>query len=61
MVEATAHIAMAGLDASRFLTTGDRYERLIMQRAAARVAELQELRDENLATRIINRLGEAWS
>ena len=52
---------MAGLDTTRFLATGDRYERLIMQRVAARVAELQELRDENLATRIINRLGEAWS
>lgn len=60
MVEAAAHIAMAGVDPTRFLMTGDAHERRTLLRVAARVVELQELRDENLATRIINRLGEVW-
>ena len=47
---------MAHMDVTRFLATDDIVEVGLMQRVAARVRELQDRRDENLAIQIANKV-----
>jgi hypothetical protein len=47
---------MANLDVTRFLTTNDPVEIDLLERVAKRVRELQEIRDENLAILISNKV-----
>ena len=51
-------IASAGLDAMRFLDSKDSFERNLMIKIAERVVHVQQVRDRNLAVRIVNGVGK---
>lgn len=53
-------IALAGLDAMRFLDSKDSFERNLMVSIADRVHHLQQVRDRNLAVRIVNGVGKLF-
>ena len=57
-IETAAMIAEAGLDAIRFLITEDELEAAAIAATAARTIARNELRDQNLAVRIANAVGE---
>jgi hypothetical protein len=52
-------LALHGLPALRFLRTTDHEERLMLLALARRAAELDETRQRNLATHIVNALAKA--
>jgi hypothetical protein len=53
-------LGLYGLPALRFLTTDDQEERLMLTALANRCLELDDIRQQNLAVKIINELGRAW-
>jgi len=52
-------LALFGLPAIRFLTTRDADERLILIALAQRAAQLDDVRQTNLARHIVHELGRA--
>jgi hypothetical protein len=59
-VTAAATVALYGLPAWRFVTTRDPLERLLLWAIAKRAAELDDVRQRNLAAHIVNTLAKAW-
>jgi hypothetical protein len=51
---AAAGLAACGFDGWRLLATSDDTERIVLQALAERSLELQDIRDQNLAVRIVN-------
>jgi hypothetical protein len=52
-------LALYGLPAWRFLTTNDREERLMLVALAQRAAQLDDVRQLNLARHVVNELAKA--
>jgi hypothetical protein len=58
MIEAAAHVSLAGLSADKYLRTKDVLERLLMQRVTNRQHELENERDQYRAQLIANEIGK---
>jgi hypothetical protein len=59
-ISAAAAVALYGLPAWRFATTRDPLEQLLLYAIAKRAAELDDLRQRNLAAHIVNAIAKVW-